>query len=297
MKRKTVKLLLLLMLLTALDSVPAMAQAVDPLEVMTCDPAEGFVESLQSFRITFGDLPVVVREDSIPTLEKGGGATIAGRMRAGEDGTSVIVEFDQSFVLSGQYFLNLPGSSIIVRNQPLLPLSLRFSIAGTTESFYEQITIDPAEGEVESLQYMNIYVPQYVTDINYDKTATLTNIGTGATHEVNLLDLGFRVIAYLGYQLTEPGQYTLTIPSGTINIVALDEEVHELNFHYTIVAGPAVIPGDVDGDGLVTISDVTTLIDILLSGAPASAAADVDGDSRVTISDVTTLIDMLLSGH
>ena len=59
---------------------------------------------------------------------------------------------------------------------------------------------------------------------------------------------------------------------------------------------PDFIRGDVDGDTSVTISDVTALIDILLSGAEAPAAADCDGDTNVSISDVTALIDFLLSG-
>ncbi len=57
------------------------------------------------------------------------------------------------------------------------------------------------------------------------------------------------------------------------------------------------IVGDVDGDGNVSISDVTALIDILLSGGTAPAAADVNGDGIVSIADVTALIDMLLSGN
>ena len=57
-----------------------------------------------------------------------------------------------------------------------------------------------------------------------------------------------------------------------------------------------VIPGDVDGDGMLTISDVTDLIDLLLSGGGAGSA-DVDGDGNVTIADVTELIDKLLSGN
>ena len=58
--------------------------------------------------------------------------------------------------------------------------------------------------------------------------------------------------------------------------------------------------GDVDADGNVTISDVTALIDYLLSGDASGivlANADCDLDGNVTISDVTTLIDYLLSGN
>ena len=60
---------------------------------------------------------------------------------------------------------------------------------------------------------------------------------------------------------------------------------------------PTTATGDVDGDGIVNISDVTALIDMLLSGNISSDAADVDGDGIVNISDVTALIDMLLSGN
>ena len=56
--------------------------------------------------------------------------------------------------------------------------------------------------------------------------------------------------------------------------------------------------GDVNGDGSVNISDVTTLIDLLLGGGSISnPAADCNQDSSVNISDVTSLIDYLLSNH
>ena len=57
------------------------------------------------------------------------------------------------------------------------------------------------------------------------------------------------------------------------------------------------IPGDVNSDGSVNISDVTALIDYLLSGELETfdaVAADVNGDDSINISDVTALIDMLL---
>jgi surface protein len=58
--------------------------------------------------------------------------------------------------------------------------------------------------------------------------------------------------------------------------------------------------GDVDADGNVTISDVTALIDYLLSGNASGVnltAADCDLDGSITITDVTVLIDALLTGH
>jgi surface protein len=61
---------------------------------------------------------------------------------------------------------------------------------------------------------------------------------------------------------------------------------------------PAIIRGDVNGDGSVNISDVTALIDLLLGGGTISnPAADCNQDGIVNISDVTVLIDYVLSGH
>lgn len=57
--------------------------------------------------------------------------------------------------------------------------------------------------------------------------------------------------------------------------------------------------GDVDNDGNVGISDVTALIDGLLSGDASidRAVADIDSDGKIGISDVAALIDYLLTGE
>ena len=57
--------------------------------------------------------------------------------------------------------------------------------------------------------------------------------------------------------------------------------------------------GDVDGNGDVTIADVSALIDYLLTGDATGvnlAGANCNGDSDVNIADVSALIDYLLSG-
>ena len=57
--------------------------------------------------------------------------------------------------------------------------------------------------------------------------------------------------------------------------------------------------GDVNGDGNVNISDVTALIDYLLTGNASGinlSGADSNQDGSINISDVTALIDYLLTG-
>ena len=61
----------------------------------------------------------------------------------------------------------------------------------------------------------------------------------------------------------------------------------------------AYLRGDVNGDGQVKISDVTALINYLLSGEASGInlqAADCNLDGQVKIGDVTALINYLLSG-
>ena len=59
-----------------------------------------------------------------------------------------------------------------------------------------------------------------------------------------------------------------------------------------------VLKGDVNLDGRVNITDVTVLINMLLSGNVTSPAANVNEDNMVSITDVTALINLLLSkGH
>lgn len=229
--RKTVQLLA--MLLAVLYGSSAYA-AVDPYEALEVTPAEGFVTSLQHFTITFGGLPVVVNTSAIPTLQKGGGATLEGHMSQGTDGKSVIIDFDVCCTASGDYYLNIPENSLTVNNLTLLPLTLRFSILGDANSFYEQITVDPAEGVVESLQNFTVSFPEYIGEIDYGSQATLTNTKTGTTYQAEMFEVGYNVLIYFPEEVTRPGNYTLTIPANSVIIYTVDFDVHELNFNYTI---------------------------------------------------------------
>ena len=52
--------------------------------------------------------------------------------------------------------------------------------------------------------------------------------------------------------------------------------------------------GDINGDGVITIADVTVLIDMMMNGEELPPYADVNGDGIVGIGDVTALIDIML---
>ena len=89
---------------------------------------------------------------------------------------------------------------------------------------------------------------------------------------------------------------TLYVPAGTLAAYQADSNWYP--YFGNIVE--MVHNGDVNGDGVVSIKDVTDLIDYLLSGSASSFNAynaDVSGDGNITIKDVTSLIDILLSGN
>ena len=101
--------------------------------------------------------------------------------------------------------------------------------------------------------------------------------------------------------------YTVVIPSGNHTLTwtyAKDGTVHPVGDYFALdnvsITSNSVLRGDVDRDGIVTINDVTTLIDLMLSGNTDSVdinIIDCDGDHVVTIGDVTALIDYLLRGY
>ena len=54
--------------------------------------------------------------------------------------------------------------------------------------------------------------------------------------------------------------------------------------------------GDVNSDGEVNVTDVSNLVNLILStNAGYSSLADVNRDGQVSITDVTSLVDIILS--
>ena len=78
----------------------------------------------------------------------------------------------------------------------------------------------------------------------------------------------------------------------TVTVKGEDISENADNFHtYTIQFAKK---GDVNGDGEVTIADVTALVNIILGKNDKKAIADVNGDNDVTIADVTALVNIIL---
>ena len=85
---------------------------------------------------------------------------------------------------------------------------------------------------------------------------------------------------------------TLYVPKGTKDIYKVTAPWKDFQ---NIVEESVGLTGDVNGDGRVNVSDVTTLINMILGLTTMNeSAADVNGDGRVNVSDVTALINIIL---
>lgn len=85
---------------------------------------------------------------------------------------------------------------------------------------------------------------------------------------------------------------TLFVPTESLEAYEAHQQWGQF---YRIVPFQGAGPGDVNGDGRLSISDVTGIITELLSSDQLPAYCDVNGDGKVSIADVTALINMLLS--
>ena len=81
----------------------------------------------------------------------------------------------------------------------------------------------------------------------------------------------------------------------TITVASVDGKAIPAICVVTVVDDTGVLIGDVNGDGRVNVSDVSTLINMILGITEKDeTAADVNGDGRVNVSDVSALINIIL---
>lgn len=87
--------------------------------------------------------------------------------------------------------------------------------------------------------------------------------------------------------------FMATDASGKTTQVALSNLA---SMYFSLTPASDAKHGDVNRDGVVDVSDVTTLISMILGDIPVDKeVADIDGNGTVDVSDVTALINLILS--
>lgn len=93
------------------------------------------------------------------------------------------------------------------------------------------------------------------------------------------------------------GKANIVLKNQILTVVNVDSfEDYTVGVTTTEVSiAPAYIVGDVNGDGVVNVSDVTTLISFILGETEnVRGKADVNGDDSVNLSDVDALVSIIL---
>lgn len=213
----------------------------------------------------------------------------------------------------------------------LLVVAAALQVAATDRIYIEDFSINPGETKAVSILLDNeveysafqadLYLPAglSVAQDAGDYLIELTD-RKGRDHTISsklLADGGIRIMSYstslkvysgnsgalvtLSISADEAFMAPVTMSLNNILFTTpLGEEVAFANETCEVTLPAVVKPGDVNGDDRINISDVTALIDFLLSDDDSHINrenSDVNGDGKINISDVTSLIDILLTQH
>ncbi len=104
------------------------------------------------------------------------------------------------------------------------------------------------------------------------------------------------LVIFNSFNITKPEDFTKAYDvEGMVSYYG--GKVQIMPIAITEAAAVEILRGDVNQDGAVNITDVTTLINLLLKGGDMITEADCNQDGAVNITDVTTLINYLLKGN
>lgn len=199
----------------------------------------------------------------------------------------------------------------------LMVVVATFKVAATDRFFIEDFPVQPSETtQVEILLendvpftafQSDLYLPEGITLVSNSVSLTSRKSSDHTIATSQLQDGGIRLMSYSmelnSYSGNNGALVTLDVevsPSIKTPVVIMLK-----NTLLTTTAGvetpvedtpcTVFLRGDVNGDSSVSISDVTSLIDMLLAPSTKTKFADVNADGNVSISDVTNLIDILLT--
>ena len=190
---------------------------------------------------------------------------------------------------------------------------------GTDTLFVQELVIDsmPAVQLTMESQILNVTdtLNLIITSRLYSIEATIINVDTLAYDEDIVLRL-FRIqdgengiaVQDVVMPLQLAPEETQVVQFDCDNVIDGEQYYCQLYYYsagerilgcgtppFTLVFPDApILPGDINGDGKVDISDVNAVINVMLGKTESTAVADVNGDGTVDISDVNIVINLML---
>ena len=200
-------------------------------------------------------------------------------------------------------------AAFVVRNRSgnIFPedLNIALTLAG----------VDPAKYTVTNIAFTNSY-HEYVKfkvvfePLVYETYTTVSGSITAFGDEdrpgsVTLTRQGESIPAYMTAFYGNDTAYLLEdVASGVYTLTAAKNGSAAYTAVITVGSEPLTIDialekaslfGDLNGDGTITVADVTALLDYIASSVGYDARCDLNFDGEVTVSDVTSLLDLIAS--
>lgn len=198
--------------------------------------------------------------------------------------------------------LNIQGNHIALADIPHRPAKVYSKYNDV--NYYAPQHMDPVAESLPVCSKVDLSKYTYGFDIDSNKVASVISAVT---------IFGDTLVAGQDYQVTD-GVFTFdkeigdsvrlivdntafpsfkrTVTTNSKGVTTVTE--NRLMTNYFVVEASA-LRGDIDGNGIINVSDVTSLVDDLLTpDASKLSICDLNGDGLVNVTDVTLLVDILL---
>ena len=206
------------------------------------------------------------------TVEKNNKLTVTDMTQcSGGQGVLNLLLTDEETIMGFQFDLQLPTGVTVAEKDGKLLAQLTGNAVNTH---------DISSNKVGDGLYRFVVTPQGTRAISQAN-------GDGMTITIDVADN----VAVGTYQMTIKDIKMTVKKTGNVY-----EEVTPKNSTASLTVIEAV-PGDVNGDGTVSVTDVISMNSYILEEDPAQfirKVADVNGDGRVTITDMVQVIDIIL---
>ena len=194
---------------------------------------------------------------------------------------SIAGEYDVTFDFTtnsyGMTVLSTGTSSYNPNPTTISEGNVTLTMSGTNSSRYWKNTNESTELRVYKACTMTLTVPS---------NAKITKVEFAGNTVTGILNNGTAVTTWTGNEQS----VTFTF-SGT-------QKINTINVTYEAQGSSERLLGDVNGDGLVNITDAVALTNHVLGNTPEvfyEDAADINEDSEINITDVTALINLILN--
>ncbi len=194
------------------------------------------------------------------------------------------VSVSQNNELKGMF----PSDSVKLRG-----LSPRYGVLATS-------AITPDTARIDTIFLKDTNGEDFIFDLKNSGFIYNTDLPNSIDVKVELLAPVYK--RNIAYTAMSSNHYAHRFLLDQIMLVPVDDKkivstVYWSNFANIVEMEPTTLPGDITGDGIVNVGDITTIASMILDESLMNDAADINNDGIVNVGDITTLVSMILGSN